>query len=91
MIVIALLYSKVCVATVVPVFEYDVPVASQPLVYAPHPYVGSYAVRQPHAISHSYSQTQTHPVTYLKPVSVFLCELFSFSLSIAIALFRILR
>lgn len=62
-----------------PVFEYDVPVASQPLVYtAPvtpvqsGPYYGSYAVHTTPAVSHTYSQTQTHPVAYTKPVSIFL-------------------
>lgn len=63
-----------------PVFEYDVPVASQPLVYAPAaphtPYggtygsYGSYAVHTTPAVSHSFSQTQTHPVAYVKPVSI---------------------
>lgn len=63
-----------------PVFEYDVPVASQPIVYAspyhPAPYVGSYGsygsygVHTTPAVSHSYSQTQTHPVAYVKPVSI---------------------
>lgn len=42
-----------------PVFEYDVPVASQPIIYAEPSY----------AVSHTYSQTQTHPVSYVKPVS----------------------
>lgn len=57
-----------------PVFEYDVPVASQPIVYAAPsvhtgPYYGSYAVHTTPAVSHTYSQTQTHPVSYVKPVS----------------------
>lgn len=60
-----------------PVFEYDVPVASQPIVYAPstvHPgqYYGTYAVHTSPAVSHTYSQTQTHPVSYVKHV----CNLF---------------
>ncbi|XP_055309939.1 putative uncharacterized protein DDB_G0277255 isoform X2 [Sitodiplosis mosellana] len=55
-----------------PVFEYDVPVASQPIVYtAPTvqtgPYYGSYSVHTTPAVSHTYSQTQTHPVAYVKP------------------------
>lgn len=62
-----------------PVFEYDVPVASQPIVYAAPavptgPYYGSYgsyAVHRTPAVSHTYSQTQTHPVAYVKPVSIF--------------------
>ncbi|XP_031624096.1 myb-like protein A isoform X2 [Contarinia nasturtii] len=41
-----------CGGTVVPVFEYDVPVASQPIVYAPHPHaVHPYAVRTPPAVN----------------------------------------
>lgn len=60
-----------------PVFEYDVPVASQPIVYgAPGahtgPYYGSYAVHTTPAVSHTFSQTQTHPVAYVKPVRVLL-------------------
>lgn len=66
-----------------PVFEYDVPVASQPIVYAapPHavqtanPYYGSYAVHTTPAVSHTYSQTQTHPVAYIKPVSIYFIEI----------------
>lgn len=58
-----------------PVFEYDVPVASQPIVYASPtvhagPYIGSYAVHTTPAVSHTFSQTQTHPVAYVKPVSI---------------------
>lgn len=61
-----------------PVFEYDVPVASQPIVYAAPavqtgPYYGSYSVHRTPAVSHTFSQTQTHPVAYVKPVSIF-CE-----------------
>lgn len=83
-----------------PVFEYDVPVASQPVVYAspavhtghygsyapshyrsyaPSHYgsyggaYGSYAVHTTPAVSHTFSQTQTHPVSYVKPVSI-LCS-----------------
>lgn len=64
-----------------PVFEYDVPVASQPIVYtAPSvptgPYYGSYAVHTTPAVSHTYSQTQTHPVAYVKPVSIFYNDFF---------------
>lgn len=52
-----------------PVFEYDVPVASQPIVYQARPaYVQSYGYSSP-AVSHSYSHSQTHPAAYVKPVS----------------------
>lgn len=59
-----------------PVFEYDVPVASQPIVYAspavhgPGHYYGSYAVHTSPAVSHTFTQTQTHPVSYVKPVCI---------------------
>lgn len=63
-----------------PVFEYDVPVASQPLAYTnpvqSGPYYGSYAVHTTPAVSHTYSQTQTHPIAYVKPVSIFLKYIF---------------
>lgn len=61
-----------------PYYGYGVPVASQPIVYGGSavttagPYVGSYAVHSP-AVSHSYStHTQTHPVSYVRPVSIFI-------------------
>lgn len=62
-----------------PVFEYDVPVA-QPIVYtAPPvptgPYYGSYTVHTTPAVSQTYSQTQTHPIAYVKPVSI-ICNAF---------------
>lgn len=81
-VVFLIAHAIICSGTVHPaynpVFEYDVPVASQPLVYAspsvhPGPYVGSYgsyAVHTTPAVSHSFSQTQTHPVSYVKPVSI---------------------
>lgn len=57
-----------------PVYGYGVPVQSQPLVYTSPQYhgsyVGPYAYSSP-AVSHSYSHTQTHPVAYVKPVSIF--------------------
>lgn len=77
----AIICSGISNAVYNPVFEYDVPVASQPIVYAApgvhhSPYVGSYgsygsyAVHTTPAVSHSFSQTQTHPVSYVKPVSI---------------------
>lgn len=74
----AIICSGISNAVYNPVFEYDVPVASQPIVYASpgvhhSPYVGSYgsyAVHTTPAVSHTYSQTQTHPVAYVKPVSI---------------------
>lgn len=57
-----------------PVLGYGVPVQSQPIVYTSPTYhgsyVGPYAYTSP-AVSHSYSHTQTHPVAYVKPVSIF--------------------
>lgn len=60
-----------------PVFEYDVPVASQQIVYAAPgintgQYYGSYGVHTTPAVSHTFSQTQTHPIAYVKPVRVLL-------------------
>lgn len=55
------------------VYGYGVPVQSQPLVYTSPQYhgsyVGPYAYSSP-AVSHSYSHTQTHPVAYVRPVSI---------------------
>lgn len=70
----------ICSATVHPtaynpVFEYDVPVASQPIAYPRPAYVRSYGYASP-AVSHSYSShTQTHPAT---SVSSFICFMFIF-------------
>lgn len=35
-----------------------------------NPYVGTYAVHAGPGVSHSYHHTQTHPVAYVKPVSI---------------------
>lgn len=75
-ILLIAIYAIICSATVHPtafnpVFEYDVPVASQPIVYPARPaYVQSYGYSSP-AVSHSYSHSQTHPAAYVKPVSYF--------------------
>lgn len=55
-------------------YGYGVPITSQPIVFASPSYhgsynVGPYAYTSP-AVSHSYSHTQTHPVAYVKPVSI---------------------
>lgn len=68
-------HAIICSATVHPtpynpVFEYDVPVASQPIVYPARPaYYKSYGYSSP-AVSHSYSHSQTHPTAYGSHVSV---------------------
>lgn len=54
---------------------YGVPVHSQPIVYTSPTYHGSYQHVGPYAytspaVSHSYSHTQTHPVAYVRPVSI---------------------